>query len=248
VGAAGWDVPTPVVDVRPSIDEAVPEEIPERVWEADELSAAVEEDARATEPMPQPMAAALIASSIPSTLADEDKTQVVDLPPRSRRGWALAAGMVVGAIGVVAFGPAVVRRSAPPAAEPTPSVSPPVIQTQVKPPEPPAPVAEPEPEPEAPPAPVVAAPPHFTVGIKGSLAGANRYLLRAPDGVAYNLPHAKPTLAMGTYEAALPGVRSVWVRPLAGGGTNVRVFFSSTGRPPNVKLDADGVTVTSAEK
>jgi hypothetical protein len=252
VGAASWDVPTPVVETRvpseaierrlASLDDAVPEEInDQRVWEPDEL-AAVEEDARPTESLAAQAAAAQLAAAEVLTPDDDDRTQVVELPARSRRGWAIATGMVIGAIGVVAFGPAVLRRAAPPVVEPSPSLAPPAIATQPK-----ASVPEPTPpEPVAPPPAVVASPKHFTVGLTGSLAGANRYLLRAPDGVAYNVPRARPKLAMGTYEADLPGVRAVWVRPLAGGGTNVRVFFKAGAPEPRVALDADGVTVTAA--
>jgi hypothetical protein len=83
----------------------------------------------------------------------------------------------------------------------------------------------------------------FIVGLVGSLSGAHRYRLSAPDGLAFNLPHARATLKVGTYRPAVAGLRAVWVRALPGGGTHLRFFFSGSGPAPDVALDADGVRV-----
>jgi hypothetical protein len=190
-----------------------------------------------------------------------ERTQLVDVPPKLRPGWALSFGMLAGVAGLAAFGPVLLRHVKPAPASvalPAPvSVTPPapVVVT------PPAPAVVEAPAAVAPPAaPVtVAAPvvvaepaptpvaPHFTIGLKGSLAGFRRYFLRAPDGVAFNLPHAEAAIGHGTYEAALPGVRAVWVRPLAGGGTNVRVFFTAARPAPRVTLAPEGITVVAAK-
>jgi hypothetical protein len=87
------------------------------------------------------------------------------------------------------------------------------------------------------------APAGFTVALSGSLAGAHRYALRAPDGVAFNLPHARPATKFGTYQPRVPGVRSVWVRPLPGGGTHLRFFFKPGAPSPRVVLERDGARV-----
>jgi hypothetical protein len=190
-----------------------------------------------------------------------ERTQMVDVPPKLRPGWALSFGMLAGVAGLAAFGPLLLRHVkpapvavAPPAAaveSPAP-VAPPVAPAAAAgAPEPaPPPVAEPAPPPAPEPAPppvAEPAPPHFTIGLKGSLAGSRRYFLRAPDGVAFNLPHAEATIGHGTFEAALPGVRAVWVRPLAGGGTNVRVFFTAARPAPQVTLAPEGITVVAAK-
>jgi PilZ domain len=198
---------------------------------------------------------------------DEDQTQVVertqmvDVPPKLRPGWALSFGMLAGVAGLAAFGPMLLRRITPAPVAVAPAVAevpPPVAPPTASPPPPAAvvapvavaapAVAAPTVAAPAPPAPAVPASQHFTIGLKGSLAGARRYLLRAPDGVAYNLPHADATIGLGTYEAALPGVRAVWVRALAGGGTNVRVFFTAARPAPSVSLAPEGITVVAPSR
>src|SRR5262249_24430056 len=83
----------------------------------------------------------------------------------------------------------------------------------------------------------------FVVGLVGSLAGARRYPLSAPDGVAFNLPHARATRKVGTYRPPIEGVRAVWVRELPGGATHLRFFFSGSQPPPEVQLLPDGARV-----
>ena len=100
--------------------------------------------------------------------------------------------------------------------------------------------------------PAVAAPatPHvepldFTVGLVGSLSGAQQYPLHAPDGVAFNLPHAQATMNVGTYRPAIKGLRAVWVRDLPGGGTHLRFFYTKSRPVPEVQLHSDGVSVAA---
>jgi hypothetical protein len=81
----------------------------------------------------------------------------------------------------------------------------------------------------------------FAVGLTGSLKGAHQYPLRAPDGVAFNLPNAHAARKVGTYRPAVPGLRAVWVRDLPGGGTHLRFYYAKSGPAPEVHLDADGV-------
>ena len=76
------------------------------------------------------------------------------------------------------------------------------------------------------------------MGLAGSLAGARRYPLRNPDGVAFNLPHARATMKLGTYRPAIQGLRAIWVRGLPGGGTHLRFFYSGAHEPPEVRLDS----------
>jgi hypothetical protein len=223
VGGASWDGKTPIVEPM-AMPEAVPEEISERVWEPEELAAAVE-----------------TSGPVDASVPDEDRTQIVELPPPRRRKRALAVGMLAGALGVVALGPTLLRHVAPPRAVEVPVVSQPVVASPVAAP----PVAV---VPAPPPTPVshVAVEPHFKVGLTGSLAGARRYPLSAPAGVAFNLPRARPTLEMGTYETALRGVRAVWVRPLPGGGTHVRVLFTGARPAPRVTLGPGAIVVTAS--
>ena len=83
------------------------------------------------------------------------------------------------------------------------------------------------------------------MGLTGSLKGAHRYPLHAPDGVAFNLPNAHATRKVGTYHPAVPGLRAVWVRALPGGGTHLRFYYARSGPTPEVRLDADGVRVAA---
>jgi hypothetical protein len=117
---------------------------------------------------------------------------------------------------------------------------------------PPVAVVPPSIEPIAAPLPTIAAATmprvestDFTVGLIGSLAGARRYPLHTPDGVAFNLPRAQATLQVGTYRPAIKGLRAVWVRNLPGGGTHLRFFYSKSGPVPDVRLHSDGVSVVA---
>ncbi|HVU52906.1 MAG TPA: hypothetical protein VHL80_19625, partial [Polyangia bacterium] len=96
------------------------------------------------------------------------------------------------------------------------------------------------------PAPVAAspAPPaRVLVALTGSLAGARRYPLSDPDGVAFNLPHARASRKVGTYAPDVTGLKSMWVRPLPGGGTHLRFFYTSARPAPRITLERDGVHV-----
>jgi PilZ domain len=193
---------------------------------------------------------------------DLDRTQFVPARPTTWRltTWRLLtirAGIAAGVLGLAFFALTAVRswiRTSVPPRAPL-SIDLPVIGT---PPPAPAPLpAQPvlpsptvatgavapadDPTPEA--APATGDSSVFTVGLVGSLAGAHRYPLRAPDGVAFNLPHARPSTRFGTFQPSVPGLRSVWVRPLPGGGTNVRFFFHSSGPSPRVELKRDAVRV-----
>ncbi|HVX95340.1 MAG TPA: hypothetical protein VHK47_10555, partial [Polyangia bacterium] len=85
----------------------------------------------------------------------------------------------------------------------------------------------------------------FSVGLSGSLAGVQRYLLRNPDGVAFNLPHAQATMKLGTYHPAVRGLKAVWVRALPGGGAHLRFFFASARSAPRIDLGRAAVVVTA---
>jgi hypothetical protein len=255
---------------RTPVVQSLLEAVPEHVWEPDELgataepasltaSAAVEDDAAtvvtagvggaAVEPAAEGEGT---SGAVPSA-AEHDLTEIVSFEtPRSK--WrALGGGMIAGAIAFLAFVAAiVVMKAAAPPPSPARSIAPPVIATG--PAEPviarPSAASEParpesaEPAPAAP-APVEAAPaePALVVGLTGSLAGAKRYPLRSPDGVAFNLPHARASMKVGTYTPGVPGLKSMWVRPLPGGGTHLRFFFTAARPAPAVALEPDGVRV-----
>ena len=51
-------------------------------------------------------------------------------------------------------------------------------------------------------------------------------------------------MALGTYRPNVPGLKSIWVRALPGGGANVRFFFVSPATAPRVQLARDAVSVT----
>jgi hypothetical protein len=188
------------------------------------------------------------------------RTLAVPEPPRGR-------GVLAGGIALMVLALAVAlwlspsnpfRRSSsasPRVATPTPgaSAAPVVVVEPVPPPAAPASPAASRATPpvEAPAqAPVAAVLPErsagqaaFIVGLAGSLSGAHRYLLSAPDGVAFNLPNARATMKVGTYRPAVGGLRAVWVRALPGGGTHLRFFYDGSQPPPAVELEADGVRV-----
>jgi hypothetical protein len=81
------------------------------------------------------------------------------------------------------------------------------------------------------------------VALTGSIAGAKRYPLRNPDGVAFNLPHARAAMKVGTYTPDAPGLKAMWVRALPGGGTHLRFFFTAARSAPRLVLERDGVRV-----
>jgi hypothetical protein len=255
-----WVDRTAITD--PTADDVTPiEAVPAHVWDEDEVAATTEVRAAA------PSVPTIVASSpaLPPIVGgpgsaphlrgdDADLTEIVALPPpRSSRWRALAGGMIAGAVALAAFVAAlVVMRSRPPA------------PIAVAPAQPAAPALEPAPVPEArvgapeaaeapaaePPAAAVspAAAPvaeTFSVGLSGSLAGVQRYLLRNPDGVAFNLPHAQATMKLGTYHPAVRGLKAVWVRALPGGGAHLRFFFASARSAPRIDLGRAAVVVTA---
>jgi PilZ domain len=191
---------------------------------------------------------------------DADTTQVVSLEPTVRPWRAASRGMLVGAIGLAVFVLALLvfrTHSAPVSTAPTaPTATAPMATTTTEPAAPvavaePAPVAAPAPPPVA--APASAAPAEvvepvapanssteFTVGLAGTLEGVQRYPLRAPDGVAFNLPHAQSSLKVGVYRPGVRGLRAVWVRDLPGGGTHLRFYFGSSRARARIELDATG--------
>jgi hypothetical protein len=88
-----------------------------------------------------------------------------------------------------------------------------------------------------------AEPSRVLVALTGSLAGAKRYPLRDPDGVAFNLPRAHASVKVGTYTPDVRGLKAMWVRALPGGGTHLRFFFTATRSAPRIVLERDGVRV-----
>jgi hypothetical protein len=245
---------TPVVE---PLAATLAEAVPEHIWEPDDVGATVE-------PAPQDAHVALegavpthatASSTLPMfleapgaapLLEHADQTEIVQLEPRSTRWRALSGGMATGTIvlalfvlGVLIANKVASRPAAPAHVEP--SV---VVVAQ---PAPPAPVEPTLPvtvahEPAVAP---VAASADFKVGLTGSLAGAQRYPLRNPDGVAFNLPRAHATMKIGTYRPEVPGLKSVWVRALAGGGTHLRFFFSQSRPAPRVELGRGAVRVSA---
>jgi hypothetical protein len=203
------------------------------------------------------------ASGAMPLVEESDLTEIVTLAPRRSPWRALGGGMVAGTIVLAAFvgalilvkalgsktpapaAPVVVAASPAPVAVSPPVAAPPVVAAPQAPAAPIAVAPEPEAAPvkaEAEPAP---APATFTVGLTGSLAGSARYPLRDPDGVAFNLPHARATMKLGTYRPDVPGLKMVWVRALPGGGAHLRFFFSSSSPPPRVDLTRDAVRVAA---
>ena len=96
-----------------------------------------------------------------------------------------------------------------------------------------------------PPAPGVGPWSDCVVGLVGSIARSRRYPLSNPDGVAFNLPHATAAMKVGTYHPDVPGLRSVWVRSLPGGGTHLRFYYTSAHPAPLIELTRTGVRVTA---
>jgi len=249
---------TPVVEpLAANLAEAVPE----HVWEPDDFGATMEPAAQelaerdpAAQESPLELEGAIPEAvsrtrTLPMLLEapgaapvreDTDQTEIVQLMPRPSRWRALSGGMVAGAVVLALFvlGVLVANKV---------SSSRPAAALEVAPAAVVAPPAEPTP-PEAivadAPAPV-AAHADFTIGLMGSIKDMRRYPLRDPDGVAFNLPHAHASLKLGTYRPDVPGLKSVWVRALAGGGTHLRFFFSKSGPAPRVELENDAVHVSA---
>jgi hypothetical protein len=195
--------------------------------------------------------------------ADETEIVSIERPPTDR--WrALGGGALAGAVALVAFVAVVaLMRNAPPH-DVAPLLAPPATQKAVA---DELPLVAPPPQPIAvAPAvatPIVAAPAvaapvaanvpvaavapssDFVVGLTGSLAGSRRYPLSNPDGVAFNLPHASATMKFGTYRPDVPGLRSVWVRALPGGGTHLRFHYTDARPAPRIELTRAGVRVTT---
>jgi hypothetical protein len=238
--------------------------VPEYVWEADEVGATAEpaplgapdgEDhvpTLVTGGTPPPAASA-DAGAIPA-VAGGDLTEIVTFGARPRRWRALGGGMIAGLIAFSAFVVAIALMKTEHPRASVPSIAPPVIVTE----KPAAPAPEPLAAPAAPEAEAVAAPPPtapaveaapaeepgtLVVDLSGSLAGVKRYPLSKPDGVAFNLPRAHTSKRLGTYTPDIPGLKSVWVRALPGGGTHLRFYFASTLEAPRVVLERDGVRV-----
>jgi hypothetical protein len=181
-----------------------------------------------------------------------DQTEILPVERPTGRWLAFGRGMLVGAVVFAMFvagvslnqyararrsarspAPVIVTQKAaaeiPPVAGPSVAAAPPAT----------APVAA-----EAPvPAPAVVPLSDFVVGLRGSLAGSRRYPLSNPDGVAFNLPHASPAARFGTYRPDVPGLRSVWVRALPGGGTHLRFYYTHAGVAPRIDLMRTDVRV-----
>ncbi len=196
-----------------------------------------------------------------------DQTEIVSIErPTTGRWRALGGGALAGAVGLAAFVAVIALiRNAPPR-EAAKLFAPPVTQKAVA---DELPLVAPPPQPIAPPAaaaaaavpvaaeapaaeaPLVAAPAaavapsDFVVGLTGSLAGSRRYPLSNPDGIAFNLPHASATMKVGTYRPDVPGLRSVWVRALPGGGTHLRFHYTDARPAPRIELTRAGVRVTA---
>ena len=239
--------------------------VPEHAWQPWEVSPSLDAPAD----LPPELEGAAGAAS-PTVSHDADKTEVVrfsDLAPptagsgattRARTFAVAAASIAVAAVALVVSGKVRLPRPAaptpvaapvavtqPPSAEAvapaTPPIvkAPPVVEPIVEPMEP---IAKPDPDGEpAPPADPAGASSEFAVGLTGSLKGAHRYPLHAPDGIAFNLPNAHATRKVGTYRPSVRGLRAVWVRDLPGGGTHLRFYYAKSGPAPEVRLDADGV-------
>jgi PilZ domain-containing protein len=194
-----------------------------------------------------------------------DETEIVSIErPTTGRWRALGGGALAGAVALAAFVAVIALiRNAPPR-EAAKLFTPPVTQKAVA---DELPLVAPPPQPIAPPAaaaavaaavPVaaeartaeapaaaVASSSDFVVGLTGSIAGSRRYPLSNPDGVAFNLPHASATMKVGTYRPDVPGLRSVWVRALPGGGTHLRFHYTDARPAPRIELTRAGVRVTA---
>jgi hypothetical protein len=241
---------TPVVEVVEPLAATLAEAVPEHIWEPDDFGATIEAPSDLGDAVPthatrtRTLPMLLEAPGAAPVREDADQTEIVQLMPRPSRWRALSGGMVAGAVVLVLFvlGVLIANKVASRPAAPA-EVAPPVAV---------AAPAEPAPlEAVVPPTPVpaelapVAAPADFTVALTGSLAAMRRYPLRAPDGVAFNLPHARTTMKIGTYRPDVPGLKSVWVRALPGGGTHLRFFFAQSGPEPRVDVERDAVRVSA---
>jgi len=82
-------------------------------------------------------------------------------------------------------------------------------------------------------------------GARGYLAGngAHRYVLASPEGVAVNLPHARPKVRFGDYRVQRGGFKTIWVRRRPQGGLHLRVLHEP-GSVAEVKLTPSAVQVT----
>ena len=81
------------------------------------------------------------------------------------------------------------------------------------------------------------------IPIEGSLHEARRYVLASPDGVAVNLPHARPKVRFGDYRVQRGGFRTVWIRRRPQGGLHLRVLHEP-GSMAEVKLTQTSVQIT----
>jgi hypothetical protein len=81
------------------------------------------------------------------------------------------------------------------------------------------------------------------IPIEGSLSEAHRYVLASPDGVAVNLPHARPKVRFGDYRVQRGGFKTIWVRRRPQGGLHLRVLHEP-GSVAEVKLTPTAVQVT----
>src|SRR5450432_2258514 len=240
---------TPVVE---PLTATLAEAVPEHIWEPDDFGATMETPSALEGAIPEEVSRTrtlpmlLEAPGAAPVREDTDQTEIVQLMPRPSRWRALSGGMVAGAVVLALFvlGVLVANKvsSSRPAA--APKVAPAAVVAAPAEPTPPEAIVADAPAPIAAPAPV-AAHADFTIGLMGSLKDMRRYPLRDPDGVAFNLPHARASLKLGTYRPDVPGLKSVWVRPLAGGGTHLRFFFSKSGPAPRVELENDAVHVSA---
>lgn len=144
---------------------------------------------------------------------------------------------------------AVIRVPVPPGVAPDAedsSVEPaPASPRTTEPAEPAGKAAGTEPSPETSPASPSLEPDTATliIPIEGSLAAARQYVLAKPDGVAVNLPHARPKVRFGDYQVQRGGFRVVWVRKRPQGGLHVRVLHEPS-RVAAVKLTRSAVRIT----
>jgi hypothetical protein len=194
---------------------------------------------------------------VPAPTAVERTEVVRMMMPRERPGRRRRRAVALGGVGALGAAAAIAvwggRPSSPelsltrllrrpasaavaPAAARAPSSPLPAVATQAS--AAPIVVSEASPEPSVEPA-------HFRMPLVGSLAEAVRYPLRGPEGVAFNFPHARPTVRVGTYRPDVAGIRTIWVRALPGGGTHLRFLFDPGAAPPDVELGIDGIEVTA---
>jgi hypothetical protein len=236
---------TPVVE---SLVEKL-QAVPEYVWEPDELGVTSEAgpfgEAAHAEP-PTPAIAALGAgegagAAAPVQIEFAEQTDIVDVRAPSSRWRALGGGMLAGLIAFTGFVVAIVLIKARSPAAPVISGSAMPVPQSAPTEAPLAPQAEPSPPPSAPEAARVPAddPGKLLIALTGSLAGSTQYPLRDPDGVAFNLPHARARKKLGTYTPSVAGLKSMWVRALPAGGTHLRFFYGAARPAPRIVLERD---------